>query len=201
MPRMLQLTVSVLVIIAAGVFGYLQLRPDSQNDALTLASGTVLAQRTSVAEFNLVDQAGQPFTRRELEDRWSLLFSGFTHCPDICPTTLALMARLEQRLQEAGTPLQLVFLSVDPQRDTPEQMAEYLGYFSPGLRGATGNSEDIRALSESLGLAYVRVPGGGRHYNVDHASALVLIDPEARLAGYFRPPLDLDALARDLQQL
>ncbi len=201
MPRMLRFILTALGMAGLGAFGIVQVWPGSNGDELALDSGTVLTKRTSVADFNLVDQSGQPFTRKDLENRWSLLFAGFTHCPDICPTTLAMMARLEQRLHEAGKPVQVVFLSVDPERDTPEQMAEYLGYFSPRLRGATGDTADIKAFSESLGLAYVRVPGSRGHYSVDHASALVLIDPEARMAGHFRPPLDLDALTRDLGRL
>ncbi|TVS16964.1 MAG: SCO family protein [Gammaproteobacteria bacterium] len=201
MPPLLRFSLPALAVIGLALFGVHQLRSGGVDEELTLATGTVLKQRAAVADFELVDQTGRPFTRNDLKNRWSLLFAGFTHCPDICPTTLALLARLEHRLQEAGAPLQVVFLSVDPERDTPDQMAEYLGYFSPSLRGATGDAAQIRALSDSLGLAYVRVPESRGHYSVDHSSALVLIDPDARMAGHFRPPLDLDGLTRDLARL
>ena len=153
------------------------------NEPVSLRSGTALLDPRPIGEFSLVDQDGRPFGRAALENRWSLVFTGFTNCPDLCPTTLALLASLRSRLP--GNGLQVVFVSVDPERDTPERIAAYLAHFDPGLIGATGTRAEIERFTNALGLAQVRNPGIGGEYTVDHSAALVLIDPKARVAGYF----------------
>ena len=164
-----------------------------------LQSGTVLQTPRAIAPFTLSDQDGKPFTNAQLQGHWSVLFAGFTHCPDVCPTTLALMKQLAQRVQPRGAPLGLVFLSVDPERDTPAQLKTYVNYFSPAIQGVSGARDQIDALCASLGLAYVKIPGASAtDYSVDHSAALVLIDPQGRVAGYFQPPFKLDTLAGDL---
>jgi protein SCO1/2 len=127
------------------------------------------------------------------------VFTGFTHCPDVCPTTLAMMADLHKRVPRGD--LQFVFVSVDPERDTPEAVARYLAHFDPALVGATGARAEMERFTAGLGLAQVRNPGGDGEYTVDHSTALVLIDPDARLAGYFSAPHASDALAADLAAL
>ena len=165
----------------------------------TLSAGTVLPEPRELPAFALVDQAGRPFDGKRLEGRWSLLFTGFTHCPDVCPTTIALMADLNRRV--AREDVQFVFVSVDPERDKPEVVASYLAHFDPALVGATGTRAEMERLTAGLGLGQVRNPGAGDEYTVDHSTAFVLIDPEARLAGYFSAPHDRDALAADLSRL
>jgi len=165
----------------------------------TLSAGTALPEPRELPAFELVDQAGRPFDVERLEGRWSLLFTGFTHCPDVCPTTVALMADLNRRV--ARQDVQFVFVSVDPERDTPEAVARYLAHFDPALLGATGARAEMERLTAGLGLGQVRNPGAGDEYTVDHSTAFVLIDPDARLAGYFSAPHDRDALAADLSRL
>jgi protein SCO1/2 len=164
-----------------------------------LTAGTALPEPRELPAFELVDQAGRTFDVERLEGRWSLLFTGFTHCPDVCPTTVALMADLNRRV--ARQDVQFVFVSVDPERDTPEAVARYLAHFDPALLGATGARAEMERLTAGLGLGQVRNPGAGDEYTVDHSTAFVLIDPDARLAGYFPAPHDRDALAADLSRL
>ena len=166
---------------------------------LTLRAGTALTEPRPIADFAFLDEGGQPFERKNLEGQWSLLFTGFTHCPDVCPTTIALMAELHRRTSRDD--LQFVFVSVDPERDTPEVVAAYLAHFDPTLVGATGSRAEMERFTAALGLAQVRNPGVGDEYTVDHSTALVLIDPEARIAGYFQAPHQRDALAADLANL
>ncbi len=189
------MTVGVAVAIAAGIGAAFWIR----TPPLELTAGTALPERRKIEPFELVDQQGRPFNARSLEGRWTLLFTGFTNCPDICPTTLATMAALDGRLGAAAP--RFLFVSVDPERDTPERIAAYLGHFDPDLVGATGSRDAIESFTRGLGLAQVRNPGVGDEYTVDHSAAFVLIDPRARLAGYFRAPHDIDALAADLARL
>ncbi|HEY7752832.1 MAG TPA: SCO family protein [Steroidobacteraceae bacterium] len=190
------LVAAALAATAAGIGAAALLRP---HPAAVLRAGTALEAPRPLAEFVLVDQRGHSLGRRDFEDRWSLVFTGFTHCPDLCPTTLAELADLRKQLPAEA--LQIVFVSVDPERDTPERIADYLAHFGRGLRGATGTAAQVEAFTGQLGLAHVRNPGVAGDYAVDHSAALVLIDPEARVAGYFTPPHDARALAADLAGL
>lgn len=189
---------SVLAAMLLGIAAAILLRPPVP---VALRSGTALPQPRPIGEFELVDQRGRALTRSSFEGRWSLVFTGFTNCPDICPTTLALLATLTTRLRERGGELQTVFVSVDPERDTPAALAQYVGHFDSAMIGATGTRAQIDRLCAELGLAYLLNPGTAGEYTVDHSAALVLVDPQARIAAYFQPPFDLDSLATDLATL
>lgn len=188
--------IAILAAVAVGVSVALHERTAAPP---TLQAGTALPEPRALADFNLTDQEGQPFSREDLRGRWTLLFTGFTNCPDVCPLTVALMAELRRRLSRDD--MQFLFVSVDPERDTPEVIGRYLAHFDPGLVGATGARADVEKFTTGLGLAQVVNPGIGDDYTVDHSTAFVLIDPEARLAGYFSAPHEPDALAADLAGL
>jgi protein SCO1 len=193
---MLVLVTLATFIGAAAVFLH---RPSAAS--LELQSGTVLPQPRPLPEFTLLDQHARPFTRASLGGRWTLLFAGFTHCPDICPATLATLVAVDRRLQDSGTEIRVVFLSLDPARDDTHTLATYVNHFNSRFIGATGELEQIEKLMSALGLAFIRVPHAGDSYTIDHSTALVLIDPYARAAAYFRPPLKADALAADIAPL
>ena len=131
---------------------------------LALASGTALPEARAIPDFSFVDQAGHPFGRANLQGHWSLVFTGFTNCPDVCPTTLALMSQLRRQLHRGD--LQFVFVSVDPERDTPAVVARYLAHFDPALVGATGERPEMERFTAGLGLAQVKNPGVGDEYTV-----------------------------------
>lgn len=172
-----------------------------QEEPLVLTYATMVKVPRPVAEFQLTDQSGETFTRADLLGRWTLLFSGFTHCPDVCPLTLSQIRNAEQSLKSPRHH-QVVFVSVDSQRDSPEVLREYLAWFDPGWVGLTGSGAELKPLLDSLELAYVRVPLGTQgDYTMDHATAVVLIDPRGRLTGYWKAPLDARQLATDLAAL
>lgn len=193
-PRLAAMLV-LLAILGVVAFLALQRQPA---EGLELQAGIALPQPRSLPEFTLQDQDGQPFTRASLGGQWTLLFAGFTSCPDICPTTLATLAKVHARLERAGGGLQVLFLGLDPERDDPATMRAYLGHFNPGFRGATGEKAQIDKLMAALGLAYLRVPTGAESYTIDHSTALVLVDPDGRVAAYFKPPFQPEAIAADL---
>lgn len=171
-------------------------------DTVDIESGTLLQQPRAIEDFRLADSAGEAFTRARLQGRWSLVFAGFTFCPDVCPNTLALLKGVKARLDAQQRPLQVVFVSVDPERDTPEKLGQYVHYFDPAFVGATGPNEELDKLARSLSLVYAKVPGDSpQNYTMDHSAALVLINPQAQVAGYFLPPHRIETLAADLARI
>ena len=196
------LVVSLAALTALGLGVWTASRWHAPAATPQIASGTLLREPRQLAPFSLTDHHGQPWTNAQLDGHWTLLFAGFTHCPDVCPTTLGLMKQLDARLRAQQASLDFVFLSVDPARDTPAQLKAYVSHFSPAIRGVTGAREQLDALCASLGLAYLKIPGASESdYTVDHSAALVLLDRRGRVAGYFQPPHKLDTLAGDLTRI
>jgi protein SCO1 len=189
--------VILLALVAAALLAY-GLEQRSREFALALEAGTVLPEPRPLPEFALLDHHGRPFGPSRLAGQWTLVFVGFTHCPDICPATLAILAGLDEQLQAEGVEVQMLFVSVDPERDNPATLAQYVAHFSPRLTGATGDKPELDTLMQGLGFAYIKVPLGGGNYTVDHSAALALVDPRGRVAAYFTPPLRPAALAADL---
>jgi protein SCO1/2 len=192
----------VALISAAAGFGVWRLQHDAA--APDLASLKVLPEPRVLADFELVDQAGRPFALHNLRGKWSLLFFGFTYCPDICPGTLYDLEQVHQALGESpgvGEDHQVVFVSVDPERDTPERLAEYVSYFDPEFQGVTGAAEQLAPLAMQIGVAYRIEPheSGDANYSVDHSASVFLTDPDGRLYGIFPSPHDPDLMIRDLR--
>ena len=153
--------------------------------------------------FALQQSDGTPLTGDELRGRWTVVFLGFTHCPDVCPTTLADLGRAQKEwegLPEATRP-RVLFVSVDPERDTPAKTGEYAAFFHPDTLAATGSADALQAFAGSLGLVYMKVATGDGDYSMDHSTALVVLDPEGRQAGLIRPPFVPADIAADLRTL
>ena len=173
-------------------------KPEGQG----LTSGTLLPQGRPLPDFALTGIDGQPFTKAALDGKWSVIFVGFTHCPDICPNTLGLLKTVHRQLAAQQRELQVVLLSVDPERDTPDILARYVSHFDPSFVGATGPVVELDKLGSAMGFVYMKSPGATpESYTVDHSSALILINPQAQVAGYFTQPLKVDALVTDLATL
>ncbi len=160
----------------------------------------------------LEDTEGRPF-RWDWPQGWTIAFFGYTHCPDFCPDTLAVLARVESRLQDAP-PHRLVFVSVDPYRDTPEVIRGYLEYFDAGFIGVTGSPEALQAVTTEAGAFYdyedpdsgevFRVPDAKaleQGYVVNHFGALVLVDPDGVMRGHLYPPLNVERVSRLIRAL
>lgn len=167
-------------------------------DPIELQSGTVLLPLRPVAGFDLLNQHGTAFTQAEFAGHWSLVFAGFTECPDICPTTLTTLNRVYDSLGSRRDNLQLVLLTVDPERDTQEKLARYLEFFNPEFVGVTGEPAQLQILYDSLGVKRIRIPGARGIYSVDHSASLLLVSPGGQLAGYFMPPFSVTQLTADL---
>ena len=179
-------------------------------------AATVLNPPRPVANLKLVDQHGAPVTADRLAGRWTVLFFGFTHCPDVCPSTLARLAGVQRRLPQALRPrVRFMLVSVDPMRDTPERLAEYVGQFGRDFVGATAPLGELAPLLKELGVSYAyTAQDDGRHaehaahdahsghampaYTVTHSETLYVLDPQVRLYAVFTDPRDDYALQRDL---
>ena len=192
---------AVALVSAAAGFGLWQWR--SADPAPPLAALKVLPEPRVLADFSLIDQDSRPFSLDRLRGQWSLLFFGFTHCPDICPGTLFDLEQVHQALREAPGDrgdYQVLFVSVDPERDSPARLAEYVTYFDPDFLGVTGPPEQLAPLAMQIGVAFRIEPHepGSTSYSVDHSASVFLTDPEGRLHGIFPSPHEPDLMIRDL---
>jgi protein SCO1 len=173
-------------------------KPDA---VLTLQYGTVLPASRPLSQFNLLDQAGNAFSNADLKGSWTILFSGFTYCPDICPLTLAQLNAAEQQMTGRKRH-KFIFVTVDPERDTPSSLKQYLHWFQPDWIGLTGATAELSILLDSLGLSRVRIPATtGDNYSIEHATAIILLDPQGQMAGFWKAPLDTQQLAQDFSAL
>lgn len=193
--RNIKLTVAaVLVFITVIVAGFvyrIQL-PRVMTNAEMQANGLYLLQTPrNFGELNLIDHHGEPFTRARLEGKWSLVFFGFTYCPDICPTTMAFLNRFMGAVEGTeAEDTQVVMVTVDPARDTVEQLAGYVPFFNPAFIGVTGEFLDIHRFATALNTPFRKLPGQDENYLVDHSANVVLINPRGDYHGFFKTPLD-----------
>jgi len=161
---------------------------------------TLFPDPKPLTAFALTDHKNRVFDLASLKGKWSFLFFGFTHCPDICPTTLAVLARARDNIAKntvGAEDIQFVFISVDPNRDTASKLRQYVDYFDTTFLGVTGNDAQIRNLAGQLGAAYqVAIKPGMENYPVYHSTAVFLLDPRARYHAVFTPPHDAEAISR-----
>lgn len=190
------IALGLAAVVAALAGFWLARQLDSPDPQLT--SGTWLPEPRSLPEFQLVDHTGAPFTRDSLRGHPTLVFFGFTHCPDVCPATLAKLAQVKQA---AALPeLRVLLVSVDPERDTPQALAAYVGAFDREFTGVTGDPQAVAQLTKSFGVATARTELPGGSYTVDHSAAVFLLDAQGRMVAVFTPPFEVARMAEDLQR-
>lgn len=195
--------VVAIVAIAAGMQLARTVFHSGGTADLGLAKATLIEPSRPLPEFSLLDHSGAAFDNRRLKDRWSLMFFGFTHCPDVCPTTLALLAQVEKKLaadKQAPLP-QVLLVTVDPARDTPAQLASYVKFFSPTFTGITGQADAVAALTRAMGVPTARVDLPGGDYTVDHSAVIFVIDPHGAMRAVFSAPHAIDVIAADYNRI
>lgn len=199
-----QKTVVVLTALVALVLGLTVnkvLNGNGQGDPVALldAGIVLLPHSRELPDVQLLDTDGAAFALDQLKGKWSLLFFGYTFCPDICPTTLAQLRDLKSKLPEAAqNNLQMVFVSIDPQRDTAEHLKQYLSFYNAGFIGVTGELASIQILANGVSIPFIPADTSKENYTVDHGANLVLLGPEGKQRGFIRAPLNNQKL---LQQL
>lgn len=151
----------------------------------------------------MIDQNGQPVAMNELKDKWTLLFFGYTFCPDICPTTLAQLRQIKSELpKETIDALRIVLVSVDPNRDTPQQLKTYLGYFDPSFIGLTASSAaDLQKIANAVSIPYIPADTSKPNYTVDHSGNLAILGPDGTQRGFIRSPFKSQKLVVQLPEL
>jgi len=196
-----QVRLGLIAALAAAVglaLGVVLMKPK----AVSIASGTLLQPTRALPAFTLTDANGQPFTNTNLQGHWTVVFAGFTTCPDICPNTLTLMKGVMADLGPLSSQVKLLLLSIDPERDTPERLKSYVEYFDPRFTGATGPNTELDKLARAMSFVYAKVPGeSAETYTMDHSAALMLINPQGQLAGFLTAPHRREALTADLTTL
>jgi protein SCO1/2 len=163
-------------------------------------TATMLPAATELAEFSLLDQDGAAFTRSSFEGRWNLVFFGFTHCPDVCPLTLQVLAKARAQMLAAGQDElpRIVLVSVDPERDTPAVIGQYVSHFGPDTIGVSGNLSELRKLTDGLGIYFEKSGVDDDNYSVDHSAVVIVVDPDGRFHSLFGAPHQAGNFAHDL---
>jgi protein SCO1/2 len=200
--RPLRIGILVIVAFAVGLILARVLTP-ARVELPQTERATVFPTARALPTLDLTSQDGQPLPADFLSGRWTLVFFGFTQCPDICPTTLAVLAQAGRQLADLPQAEQprVLLVSVDPERDTPERLAAYVRFFDPAFLGVTGSLESIAAAAAAFGVPYAKVtmPEGG--YTMDHGSGIFVVGPAGGIVAYLSAPHDAGVIARDYRKL
>jgi protein SCO1/2 len=187
----------VFVAIVLGMFVYSVIRnPVLSNEQLLQRGVFVLPSPREIAPFELTTHTGEPFTLEDLQGHWSFIFFGFTHCPDVCPTSMAVMAEARRRLAdefpEAVDEFQGILVSVDPERDDQHTLARYVQAFSPSFIGLRGGKAATADLTTQVNVVFAKVPADDGSYQVDHSANIVIVNPRGHYHGFAKMPHEAD---------
>lgn len=194
-PKTALVLILAVLALAAG-FWFAQQRAQPA----ALAAVILGTPRQIPAEVKLTSHRGEVWDASSFGDeRLNYVFFGFTHCPDICPATLAILAEMTELLEE---PPRVILVTVDPERDDPKTLEDYLAYFDDGFVGLTGSSEALDVVYKTLGVAVYRAPQqSAAGYTVDHSAGLFIVDDTGAYRALYRPPFDASTLAREYPTL
>jgi protein SCO1/2 len=184
------IAVCCFIVLVISGFAWKMNQPVIMTEQELRVNGAILLNTPRIfSDFDLVDQHGNKFNKGRLKGKWSMLFFGFTNCPDVCPTTLATLNETFTKLKEAEKEnLQIVMVSLDAERDTVETLSQYMPYFNKNFIGVTGNKHLIRRFTAEINIAHNKVPLNDDDYTVDHSSQIVLINPKGDYHGFFKAP-------------
>ncbi len=196
----------IIVALSATIVGALSFKQLTQ---LSLPENALYYQQPrDVKDFELTDHDGKSFTKEQLKGKWSLVFFGYTSCPDVCPTTLQNLGFIYDELKAAANNSQVLLVTVDPQRDTQDKLSQYIAYFNTEFIALRAGHDVLFPFARNMGLMY-SIGGEGEDYLVDHSASLVLINPDGKIAAIFKPEqavgkvpsIDSDKLLSDYQKI
>lgn len=196
----------VILAIVAFVVGLVVARTvfaPRELPAPVLENGTIYAPPRALPPLDLVGQDGQPLGPDFFAGRWTFVFFGFTHCPDVCPTTLTVLKHVHKLLATLPTAQQprVLLVSVDHERDTPARLREYVEFFDPTFLGASGTAEGVKQAAAAFAVPYAKVPLPGGGYTMDHGAGVFTVAPSGQIVAYASPPLSAEVLARDFRTI
>ena len=200
-----KILIAVAALAAMGLGFWVSLSLDSTESVapppIREFHGSVLKTPRTIAVPKVFKDDGSVFTNADIQGHWTLVFFGYTHCPDICPTTLSVLAQTKKQAPENFP--QVIFISVDPERDTVDMMGEYVQYFDPSFKGVTGEEKLIEALTLQLGSVYMQMPGSedDENYLMDHSSAILALNPQGKLVAYINPPHTPENILKALEAI
>lgn len=186
----------VFMVVVVGLFVNKVLQPRILSPKEMVNAGAVIfSVPREISDFSLVDKNEQNFTKESLKGKWTLVFFGFTYCPDICPATLAILNEVTRNLADTQytDSTDVLLVSLDPARDTPEVMKRYVDYFNPEFNGITGEFLVLRKLANQLNTAFRKVVTDSEtgDYTIDHGGNIAIVNPDGHYAGFYKPPLDV----------
>ena len=202
MKNYLLIALTAVAFMVGGILAahWLTDRPGAKPDT----EAVILEQPRIIPDHLLLDHHGSAWSPRRMEGQWTLVFFGFTHCPDICPETMVIMNQVHRQLEDSGKilPPSVVFISVDPARDTPERLASYVPYFNRNFLGVTGNRESIEDLARAMAVP-LQIPDRdpSEDYEVDHGAQIILVGPDGHVRAFFTPPHGPSSIANDLESV
>jgi protein SCO1/2 len=200
----MQKLLSLAPLLALLLAGCAQPQPAAEHnhavEADPMSAGTVLDPPTELVDFSMASSRGAPLSLADLKGRPTLVFFGFTNCPDVCPTTMAEFKRARDALGADGERVNYLLISVDPERDTPEVLARYVEAFDPAFVGLQGDEATLRRIGRDFGLYYEQQPpAADGSYSVDHSAAAYLLDSEARLRVVYSYGTPYTTFVRDIR--
>jgi protein SCO1/2 len=207
MPARKRKYATVMLIIVAAIIVVVSSRNMSRNGDSSDAqlAGVLLDEPLPLAAFTLTDNNNQLFTLDGMRGKWTFVFFGYTHCPDICPVTFSELAKMYEQLSVSGqntANVQVVFVSVDPERDDSKQLDSYVTYFNRDFIGVTGTLDQINGLTRQIGIRHRRLKKPNEeNYLVEHSAAIVLIDPASRLVAKFNAPHYAEEIAARFEKI
>ena len=207
----------ILAIVAVFIGIGIWLASNPKPPVMPFPGVTLLPKPLPLSQFELTDHQGNLFNNGNLKGKWSIMFFGYTHCPDICPTTLAMLNKFYKSLPTSGNSSaeQIIFISADPIRDTPQRMAEHVNYYNDKFIGLTTDSvETIKRFGEEVGVIFdYETPDthelisdtasltADSNYQVEHNASIFIVDPKGRLAADILPPHNVDRVSKTFNLL
>ena len=191
----------IIAILAAGSGFYISLKQSQKTVQVNPnIEGLFWPNPKQIHSFSTLDQTGVAFGLEQIKDKWSFIFFGYTHCPDICPITMSVMADVYKELNKTHNDIQTVFVSVDAERDNTEKLQQYVGYFHDDFIGLGGSTDMVNSLTKQIGVAYY-VNNNGDNYLVDHSASIFLLDPQGRMVGKISPPHQKEKIIQQFTQI
>jgi protein SCO1/2 len=194
-----------LALMVLGVLTARYLLEPHQQELPRDLEATYLQPGKPITGLDLIDYKQQRFDESRFKGKWSFMFFGYTNCPDVCPTTMLVMksvwAKLPAEAKAEPSP-QMIFVSVDPDRDTPDKLKKYVTFYHPDFLGVTGKADQIDILTRQVGALYgFEDNPDGKGYTVNHSAQIILVDPSGKMRAVFSPPHKVDDIVRSFVKI